>query len=154
LDRFFSHSLPDDEFIENFCDSSNPRSRLTLVVTRLAERGERIIAAGTYASRDETTAEIAIAVADEFQGKGIGTLLLERLAVLAARNGFQRFWAVMQAQNQAMLEVFRRSGFECHQKSAHGYLEIDLSVRPSEASVARSELRERSESLKILPSGR
>ena len=118
LDRFFSHSLPDDAFIENFCDSSNPRSRLTLVATRLGERGERIIAAGTYAARDETTAEIAMAVADEFQGKGIGTLLLERLAVLAARNGFQRFWAVMQTQNQAMLEVFRRSGFECHQNRA------------------------------------
>ena len=143
LERFLSPSLPDDKYIESFCDSSNPRSRLTLVVTRLGEGGERVIAAGAYAARDETTAEIAMAVAHEFQGKGVGTLLLERLAVLAARNGFQRFWAVMQAHNQAMLEVFRRSGFECHQTTAHGDVEIDLSVTPNEASVARSELRER-----------
>jgi acetate---CoA ligase (ADP-forming) len=143
LDRFFSRSLPEDRFIESLCDSSDPRSRLTLVVTRLRESAEWIIAAGSYAARDGTTAEIAMAVADEFQGRGIGTLLLERLAVLAARNGFGHLWAVMQTQNQAMLEVFRRSGFDCHQKTEHGYVEIDLSVTPSEASVARSEVRER-----------
>jgi acetyl coenzyme A synthetase (ADP forming)-like protein len=143
FERFFSGSLPGDKFIESFCDSSDPRSRLTLIVTRLGEGGERVIAAGTYAARDRTTAEIAMAVADEFQGKGIGTILLERLAVLAARNGVERFWAVMQAHNQAMLEVFRQSGLECHQTAAYGGVEIDLSVTPNEASVARSELRDR-----------
>jgi acetyl coenzyme A synthetase (ADP forming)-like protein len=142
-DRFFSRAFPGDEFIDALCDSSNPRTRLTLVVTRLREPAERVIAAGSYAARSETTAELAIAVADEFQGRGIGTLLLERLAVVAARNGFHRFWAVTQAQNRAMLEVFRQSGFECQQKTEHGYVEIDLSVMPSEASVALSELRDR-----------
>ncbi|HEY7559299.1 MAG TPA: GNAT family N-acetyltransferase [Candidatus Binatia bacterium] len=143
LDRFFSRSLPEDRFIESLCDSSDPRSRLTLVVTRLREPAEWIIAAGSYAARDGTTAEIAIAVADEFQGRGIGTILLERLAVLAARNGFARFWAVLQTHNQAMLDVFRQSGFDCHQKIDHGYVEIDLSVTPSEGSIACSEVRER-----------
>jgi acetate---CoA ligase (ADP-forming) len=143
LDGFFSRALPRDEFFDSFCDLSDPRSRLTLIVTRLTEPTERIIAAGSYAARDQTTAEIALAVADEFQGKGIGTLLLERLAVVAARNGLRRFWAVMQAQNRPMLDVFQQSGFECHQKTDNNYIEIDLSVMPSEASVSRSELRDR-----------
>lgn len=143
FDRFFSRSLPRDDYIESLCDSANPRSRLTLIVTRLIEPAERIIAAGSYAAQDETSAEIAMAVADEYQGRGIGALLLERLAVLAARNGFRHFWAITQAQNHAMLELFRQSGFECRQKAEHGYVEIDLSVMPSEASVARSEMRDR-----------
>ena len=42
-----------------------------------------------------------------FQGKGIGTLLLERLALLAVSNGLRRFWAVTMAENQPMLDVFR-----------------------------------------------
>lgn len=44
-------------------------------------------------AHDETTAEIALAVDDAFQAKGIGSLLLERLAVLAVRYGLRRFWA-------------------------------------------------------------
>lgn len=143
IQRFFGRTVPSAKMIESFCNSSNPRASLSLIVTRLAEPPARIIAAGTYMARNETTAEIALTVDDAFQGKGIGTLLLERLALLAAANGFRRFWAVTQLENKAMLDVFRESGFECRTKADGGYVEIDLSVIPSEASVARAELRDR-----------
>jgi acetyl coenzyme A synthetase (ADP forming)-like protein len=143
IQRFFSQSVPSAKIIESFCDSSNPRAALSLIVTRLAEPPAHIIAAGTYLARNETTAEIALTVDDEFQGKGIGTLLLERLALLAVANGFRRFWAVTQLENKAVLDVFRDSGFECRTKTDGGYVEVDLSVIPSEASVARAELRDR-----------
>jgi len=143
IQRFFSQSVPSAKIIELFCDSSNPRAALSLIVTRLAEPLAHIIAAGTYLARNETTAEIALTVDDEFQGKGIGTLLLERLALLAVANGFRRFWAVTQLENKAVLDVFRDSGFECRTKTDGGYVEVDLSVIPSEASVARAELRDR-----------
>jgi RimJ/RimL family protein N-acetyltransferase len=43
--------------------------------------GERVVALAVYARlRDPTRAEVAFAVADEFQGRGIGTRMLERLA--------------------------------------------------------------------------
>ncbi|MDP2605339.1 MAG: GNAT family N-acetyltransferase, partial [Deltaproteobacteria bacterium] len=143
IQRFFGRTVPSAKMIESFCNSSNPRASLSLIVTRLAEPPARIIAAGTYMARNETTAEIALTVDDAFQGKGIGTLLLERLALLAAANGFRRFWAVTQLENKAMLDVFRESGFECRTKADGAYVEIDLSVIPSEASVARAELRDR-----------
>ncbi|MBI3063827.1 MAG: GNAT family N-acetyltransferase [Deltaproteobacteria bacterium] len=143
IQRFFSRSVPSARFIESFCDCSNPRAAFSLVVFRLAESKARIIAAGSYIGRNETTAEIALTVDDAFQGKGIGTLLLERLALLAVANGFRRFWAVTQLENKAMLDVFRDSGFECRTRTDGGYVEVDLSVMPSEASVARAELRDR-----------
>ena len=129
--------------IQSFCDSSNPPARLSLVVTRLSDAGPVIIATGSYVARDESSAEVAFAVDDRFQGKGIGTLLLERLAILAVSNGIQHFWALTMMENQPMLDVFRNSGFECRSRLDQGYVEIDLSVIPSEASVARADLRDR-----------
>ena len=38
-------------------------------------------------------------------------MLLERLAVIAAQHGFERFLASTLVDNAAMLEVFRDSGF-------------------------------------------
>ena len=141
--RFFSFAEPDDKVVDSFCNNPDPHSRLSLVVTRWVAERSRIIAIGSYLGRDETTAEIAMAVDDRFQGKGIGTLLLERLALLAVANGFRRFWAVTMHENKPMLDVFRDSGFECHTKMDGGYIEIDLSVVPSERSVTRAELRDR-----------
>jgi acetyl coenzyme A synthetase (ADP forming)-like protein len=143
LRRFFSFAVPEDKRIDFFCDSSNPSKQLSLIVTRLSPDGPRIIATGSYAARDETTAEVALAVDDAFQGKGVGTLLLERLAVLAAANGFVRFWALTNFENKPMLDVFRSSGFECHTKMEGQYVEVGLSVIPNESSVARNEMRDR-----------
>src|SRR5262245_58762454 len=109
--RFFSESTPPVELIAALCNSSNPRSHLTLIVTRMLEETLHIVAAGSYWAKDEHTAEVAMAVDDGFHGKGLGTLLLERLALLAIRHGFTRLWAVTHAENLAMREVFRESGF-------------------------------------------
>ena len=43
--------------------------------------------------RDPAAAEVSFAVADELQGRGIGTRLLEQLAALAAAHGVERFVA-------------------------------------------------------------
>jgi acetyl coenzyme A synthetase (ADP forming)-like protein len=141
--RFFSSSAPTVEFVRSLCDSSNPRQQLTLAVTRNADGHDAIVAAGTYICRDRTTAEVAMAVEDTFQGKGIGTQLLERLALLAARAGFTRFWAITQFENQGMIDVFRHSGFPVVETFEGGYLELDFSVLPTEFSVQLSEMRDR-----------
>ncbi len=141
--RFLSVSEPTAKLIDSFCDDSDARKRLCLVVTRASDGGPRIIAVANYMAHDEATAEIALAVDDAFQGKGIGSLLLERLAVLAARHGFRRFSAIMMPDNQPMLDVFRNSGFECRSRVDHGDVEIDLSVLPSKTSVARAEFFDR-----------
>src|SRR5262249_46044468 len=70
--RFSSWSLPSPELIATLCASSDPRSGLTLVATRTQDTGPRIIATGSYLARDDKTAEVALAVEDAFQGKGLG----------------------------------------------------------------------------------
>lgn len=141
--RFFSESSPPPDLIRSFCDSSDPRSMLTLVVIRIRDGTAQIIAAGSYMGRDERTAEVAMAVDEEFQGKGLGTLLLERLALLAVRNGFTSFWAATHAENRPMRDVFRDSGFPVRETFEGDDMEVKLSVLPDESSVARSSTRDR-----------
>jgi acetyl coenzyme A synthetase (ADP forming)-like protein len=94
-------------------------------------------------ARDEKSAEVAMAVEDRFQGKGLGAHLLERLALLAARAGFTRFWAITHLDNRGMIEVFRNAGFPIIEKLDSGYLELDFSVLPTKSSVELSEMRDR-----------
>ena len=121
--RFFSASRPTPDWVRTICDSSDLRSVLTLIVTRSADGVERVIGTGSYLPASApATAEVAFAVADDFRGKGLGTLLLERLALVAVRHGIRHFWAVTQADNQAMADVFRESGFEVREELTGAYL--------------------------------
>jgi acetate---CoA ligase (ADP-forming) len=141
--RFFSFAEPTADFVRSLCDGSDPHTQLTLVVTRRPGGKETIVGAGTYIRRDYKSAEVAMAVEDELQGKGIGSHLLERLALLAARSGFTRFWAITQSDNRGMLDVFRHSGFPLTETFDRGYLELDFSVSATKSSVEFSEMRDR-----------
>jgi acetyl coenzyme A synthetase (ADP forming)-like protein len=141
--RFLTMGLPPVDLVASLCDCSDPRSKVTLVATRLHDGEPRIIATGSYLAKQGGTAEVALTVADDFQGKGLGTLLLERLALLAARHGFTRFWAVTAADNQPMLEVFEESGFYLAERHGRGEVEVDLALVPTEAGLARLETRHR-----------
>jgi acetyl coenzyme A synthetase (ADP forming)-like protein len=148
--RFFGFGRPAEKLVKAFCDPSTPRKQLSLIVSRSGQNGPRIIATGNYIALDDNTAEVAMAVDDAFHGKGIGTLLLERLTLLAVKNGFRRFRALTLSENKPMLEVFQQSGFECQRKYTDGYVEIDLSVNPNEVSVTGAELRDRASTVASL----
>jgi acetyl coenzyme A synthetase (ADP forming)-like protein len=143
--RFFSPAVPRGPWLEAFCDASDPRRQLTLLVTRVVGGAPRVIAVGSYLAEkaDADLAEVALAVDDAFHGLGLGSLLLERLALLAVRHGIRRFWAVTHVDNRPMLEVFHRSGFQVQERLEGGDVHLVFSVEPTEASVARSELLDR-----------
>src|SRR4249920_1657153 len=46
--RFFSAAEPAESLLARQCDSSDPRSQLTLIVSRVVEGASRIIATGSY----------------------------------------------------------------------------------------------------------
>lgn len=57
-------------------------------------------------------AEIAFVVRDNWQGRGVGTLLMKRMSEIARARGLSGFSADVLARNKAMLMVFQRSGLE------------------------------------------
>jgi len=140
--RFFSETKPGMDVIDKLCGVSDPKKQITLVVTRMAGHEVRVIATGSCIAHSEKTAEFAVAVDDAFQGKGLGALILERLAILAASNGFVHFIAITDSSNHMMLEVFRHSGFQFREDYQDGYVQVDMDVSPREQSVLRSELRD------------
>lgn len=140
--RFFSFAAPDENLLKSLC-TPDPLRQLSLMVSRNVGGEPRIIAVGSYIVTDEKAAEVAMAVEDVFHGKGLGTHLLERLALLAARNGITQFWATTHATNQPMLEIFRSSGFEVHERRENGYVQVDFSILPTKESVERSEMLDR-----------
>jgi acetyl coenzyme A synthetase (ADP forming)-like protein len=93
----------------------------------------RIVAVANYVRlRDARTAEVAFAVADEFQGRGVGTRLLEQLASAATGVGIEEFVAEVMPDNTAMLRVFTDAGFETTRETVLGTTEVRLALGPTE----------------------
>lgn len=75
-------------------------------------------------------AEAAVTVADDSQGRGVGTLLLQRLADRAREEGVERFWALLLSDNREMLDLLERLGpVEVLDRSA-GTLEVEVELPP------------------------
>ena len=57
-------------------------------------------------------AEIAFVVIDDYQGQGVGTLLMRHLAVIARAAGLRELIAEVLPENAAMRKVFSKFGFQ------------------------------------------
>jgi len=92
----------------------NVDRRGALALVAVAERsGNAAIVAEARCIPDRTAwnAELAIAVADEFQRKKLGTQLMERLLAFASRTGMQQLYGEILGDNAGMLAFVQRLGF-------------------------------------------
>ena len=96
----------------------------------LTENGrERFIGVGRYIrGEDKDRAEVALGVLDDFQGRGIGTILLEHLAKIARESGIVELEASVLADNRQMLEVFAHSGFKIRSRLDSGVVNLYYSI--------------------------
>jgi acetyl coenzyme A synthetase (ADP forming)-like protein len=94
---------------------------------------ERVVALANFVRlRDPVCAEVAFAVADELQGFGVGTRLLEQLAETAAQIGVSTFVAEVMPDNGPMLRVFADAGFAVSRRLESGTTEVRLAIEPTE----------------------
>ena len=69
------------------------------------------VAAGRYIRpAGSDAAELALTVVDAYQGRGVGSLIVEALAVRAADNGVTRLEGFVLAENRPMLALLRKAG--------------------------------------------
>ncbi len=97
------------------------------------KEGDSIISAGVgryiIDNCDQTSAEVAFEVKEEYQGLGIATILLKTLTKIARKSGLKRFTAYMLAENHKMLDVFAHSGLPMVQQyQPNGILEVAMSL--------------------------
>ena len=141
--RFHGVRRVDATLVEYFLDPDwTDRGALIGALTD-ATGEERVVALAEYARlRDPAAAEVAFTVADELQGRGAATRLLEQLAIRAADVGIERFVAEVLPENAAMLAVFRDAGFEESRTLSGGEIEVRFPIAPTERFRARVEERD------------
>lgn len=142
--RFFSamKQLPESQ-LRRITDVDYDR-RVTLV----ARSGDDIVAVGSYyagvmaneddeqADPDYATAEVAFAVQDDQQGRGLGSILLEHLAAAAGERGITRFQAEVLTENGQMLGVFLDAGYEVTRQYSSGVIDLVFDISPTAESRA------------------
>jgi GNAT superfamily N-acetyltransferase len=101
-------------------------------VALAAATRDRILGLGHYVKTAAETAEVAFEVGDVDQGRGIGTLLLEHLAMQARNAGIVKFRAQVEADNKQMLEVFEHSGFVVREKLEQGVYDVEFPIADTE----------------------
>jgi acetyl coenzyme A synthetase (ADP forming)-like protein len=114
-----------------------------LVAVRRQEAEEEFIGVGRYicAEDDRRRAEFALAVVDAWQGRGVGTLLMEHLARIAAAEGIERFEADILATNRKMFDVVVALGFRVDESSRAGVVHAWFPIEPTPETVRASDAR-------------
>jgi acetyl coenzyme A synthetase (ADP forming)-like protein len=146
--RFFRSRkwLPEAELAQ-FTDLDFTKN-VALVAVRREGDEERIMGVGRYSLVDNPPgppkrAEVAFAVADEHQGKGIGTLLLEHLVSIALASDISEFEAHVLGENNQMLKLLADSGFKVARSLEEGVIHASFPTEETEEFLEAHQARER-----------
>lgn len=130
--------LSADSFTDRFQLPHSPTRRLLRMarldgrpgtVSVLAERieGPRLVVAEARAEPvgDDGLAELSIAVADAYQGSGLGHQLLDAVLEQAQRRGLQRLRAVVSLANIGMLNLLGPLGWVISEPASRGLVQLE-----------------------------
>ena len=101
-----------------------------------------MIGGAQYIRAEGGRAEVSISVTDEFQGRGIGSILIGQLAQAAAEHGITTFVADVLPENHPMINVFRSSGFQVSIRATPGAIEVEFPIGITEEALEHFEDRE------------
>jgi GNAT superfamily N-acetyltransferase/predicted CoA-binding protein len=123
--RFFSASrVAAEREARRVCAEDRPG-----MVALLGLLGGELAGVASYElSPDETSAEVALAVADGMHRRGVATLLLEHLVSLARARGVQAFTAEVLADNYAVLRLLSDSGLALRRRLSNGVMDVSMLV--------------------------
>lgn len=126
--RFFSplKALP-KEMLKKFTHIDYSRDMALVAMDN--DQAPRILAVARFMSRpDQPDAEFAVVVRDEWQGKGVGGVLLENLILYARKKQIESMSGYVMAENYHMLSLARKLGFDLSRIPGEGnyFLKIDL----------------------------
>ena len=152
LSRFFS-ALSLESLVSRFFGVANPdamaksfaqvdyKSRYGIIA--IAGTAGQVVGHAMFAEVGPRKAELALAIANAFQGLGLGTILLGQLAEAAAAAGIDVLEAIVKPDNHHMLAMLRESGFPVHARSEPGEVHAELPTALTAEALKHFEDRER-----------
>ena len=99
---------------------------VALLAVPVESTGPAIAGGGRYVVVEPGRAELAFMVTDEYQGKGIGTVLLHHLSLIARASGISDLFAQVLPENVPMLQVFHKFGTCVEMKHERGVVNVAL----------------------------
>lgn len=130
--RFFQHKaeLTDEELLR--ATEVDFERQVTLVVTLGAGEDQTIIGGASYVAHRDASgtagAEVSFTVEEDYQGKGMASILLRHLIRIARSKGLARFEAEVLAGNRSMLAVFSRSGLPMKTERLDDVVRVTLNL--------------------------
>jgi GNAT superfamily N-acetyltransferase len=132
--RMFDRLSPESLYHRFFTPMPQPRRAALLHLAGLdhqlheavvAEVEREIVGVARYDGRTgEDDAEVAVIVDDAWQGRGLGTRLLHRLARVGARRGLVAFRAVVLGENRRALPFLRRLSPDAEVRFSSGEYQV------------------------------
>jgi len=107
--RFLATGIDRDVLIEQL--RPRPGGKTLVAVT-----GEKIIGHVAYYRSESEAAEVGILILDGYQGKGMGTRLIERIAREANSDGITVFETIIGWNNTRMIGMIKTMGFPTTEK--------------------------------------
>lgn len=128
--RFFNVMKHLPRASAHFLANVDYRRRLALVAEHGAGPCPTLAAVARYDCTDQPdTAEIAFVVQDDWQNRGLGTILLEALLAAAEARGIRRFRAYVLPSNGRMLDLLARFTDIQEHRTGGGVTEVLLTRR-------------------------
>jgi GNAT superfamily N-acetyltransferase len=125
--RFFSPiRLPNETLLEKLVDVDHC-DREALIA--LDDQG--IVGVARYGTAPGGSHDVAVVVADDWQGRGLGALLIRRLAHIARLRGIASFHATMLGDNLPARSLVLGLSRRATMRYEGGYLEADIPLRPT-----------------------
>jgi len=139
--RFHGMHRPNLKELKPFVDVDY-HHYFSLVAETTIGTEKRIVAVASFVRTGEAQAEMAIAVADSFQGRGVGSILLEHLSEAATDYGIQVFLASILFDNYDMIHVVRDLKLPVVMKSSMGVVEAEFPTAATPEAIEAFENRE------------
>lgn len=109
--RFLGQMKPSDDMLRRLTDIDYARDMAFVALHHEAGDKREIGVSRFCLSEDGTSCECAVAVSDEWQGRGLGDLLMRHLIEVARHRGIKRMYTIESAANNDMRDLAKSLGF-------------------------------------------
>ena len=109
---FSARLKPTDDVIRRLTDIDYRRDMAFVALRHEAGEKREIGVSRFCLSDDGASCECAVTVSDEWQGRGLGHLLMRHLIEVARQRGIKRMFSIDSATNQQMRDLAASLGFE------------------------------------------